>query len=459
MRNRTWFAVAVAVMIAGAACGSKKDPDQTGGSATVAGSGAGGSAGSGTGAGSGSDTGTGAIDTAAVCADSGLILINVELDQAAAKFCDLCKATVPDACTGKWPDDFVAKGASTGERMDVLRNTIYAGHGYPFKKQKWIDLFGAKPWYRKNDGFAETALSKVARENVARLKETRKNAGTALALSFHDKQLTGDYDVDGDGTADPIAVAADGTKVTVDGVDIAVEGEDPAGGGPYFYGVAVIDLDTKTKGAQIAVHYSQEEDDESWQVYDVAGGKAKLLGTVEPGDVAGNGTVVSTSGNCGVTTQTTWKLVKGKGFEAAGEKKSGTYDEDQCAACPYVYLHTEDGARFQGEVLRYQAGAGAYRADALALADPPAIAGGMIRIELREAKPETTYLDAIQLDVDGELVDPADCNDAGGTPCAADHRFTVIRHGEVRAFAFPWRGAPPRSVTVRATGYYVPDGR
>jgi hypothetical protein len=462
MWNGTWFAV---VLVLSAACGSNKDADQTGGSATVAGSGAGGS-GSGTaaaaaaGSGTGTGSGTGSqIDTAAICADSGLLLKDFALDQAGARFCDLCKATIANACNGTWPDDFVAKGVPAGERMDLLRNTIYAGYGYPFKKQKWIDLFSTKAWYRKNAAFAEANLSKVARANVARLKETRKNAGTALSLVIHDKQLTGEYDVDGDGTADPIAIAADGSKVTVDGVDIAVDAEDPDGGGPWFYGVAVIDVDGKATGAEIALHFSQEEDLESWQVYEVAGGKATALGTVPPGDVAGNGTVVSRGGNCGVTTWTTWKLVKGKGFEQASEKKSGTYDEDLCAACPYVYLHTEDGAVFQGEVLRYQAGAAAYRADVLAVADRPALAGGMIRIELREEKPETTYLDAIQLEVDGELVDPSDCNDAGGTPCAADRRFTVIRTGEARAFAFPWRGAPPRAITVRATGYYVPDGR
>src|SRR5260221_7805567 len=73
------------------------------------------------------------LDVAALCADSALLLVDNRLADAAAKFCASCGPTNPKACSGKWPDDFVAPTATSEARADQMRNTIFAAYGYPFK--------------------------------------------------------------------------------------------------------------------------------------------------------------------------------------------------------------------------------------------------------------------------------------------------------------------------------------
>jgi hypothetical protein len=381
------------------------------------------------------------IDVAAICADSALLLVDVPLAEAGAKYCAACGASDAKACSAKWPDDAVEPGKPADARANRMRNTIYAAYGYSFKKQQWRQLFGGKPWYKPGAAFKDTMLSKTAAANVAALKRVAR-AGVELDLRIGDK---GSVDVAGN--VQPIAVEPDGSKVTIGSVTVTAKAHTPSAAAPgeaeAISGAMIVALDRNTPGKQLVLRYNFDEDDEVWEMFDLSATSATFIGEVPAGHVPGDGTVTVTSHQCGVTTKTTYRA-GGNKFVKAGETKTGTYDDSKCVACPYVYVVTPRGVQFQGEILRYQAGAAANREDTLVL-EGPSLDRGEIVVELREVKPETTYLGSIGLEVDGELVAPV------------DRGPVVIARGTSRRFAFPWHGPPPRRVVLHATGYYVPE--
>ena len=52
------------------------------------------------------------------------------------------------------------------EDLDVMRNEIYAAHGYKFKSQKWQDYFSKKAWYRPKADNVDAALSEIEKHNI-----------------------------------------------------------------------------------------------------------------------------------------------------------------------------------------------------------------------------------------------------------------------------------------------------
>jgi len=116
------------------------------------------------------------------------------------------------------------------------------------------------------------------------------------------------------------------------------------------------------------------------------------------------------------------------------------HDSQRRPACPSVYVQTQTGWRFAGDILQ---NALAPRIDTLELGS----ASGALTIELRDVKGEKTFLDSIELDLDGVTVQPVEC----GRACRRDERFEVI--GDARMFRFTWREPSARRVTLRVSGY------
>jgi hypothetical protein len=397
------------------------------------------------------------IEVAAACADSALFLVEVPLEKAAARFCEVCGSIDAKACKGDWPEDFVAPGAPSKDRLDVMRNTIYAAHGYPFKKEKWKKIFAGKSWYAAKPQFKPSDLSTVASANVALLATDPSAGGSGLLFELA-RGKSAPFDVDGDGKPETVSLATDGSKATVGAVTIGALDHLPkslaAEDHPDIAGIAILDIDPKKPGKQLAVRYDWDEDEEGWVVFDLGPTKATYVGEVRPGAVPGDGTVVVTSGQCGVTTVTKYKLAKG-GFVAAGETKTGKYDANSCAACPYVYSLSANGRALQGEILRHQSSEADYRLDALPI--DAVVVDGVVRIQLRELDHETTRLDSIALEIDGQLVEPLECGAAtNGTPCTTDRSFVILDPGSIHGFTFPWRGPTPQTIVLRANGYYLP---
>ena len=145
--------------------------------------------------------------------------------------------------------------------------------------------------------------------------------------------------------------------------------------------------------------------------------------------------------------------VGGELVEIARRDSAQTQRCDQLAACPYVYVLAGDGSEeYIGEILRNVRGREAYTTQALAL--PTHI--GWLHVQLREEKAEVTYLDAISLLADGEVVLPRICGTDGDiSHCTVDGVSLRLAEGDVLDL---WFEVPEGAVSLelRATGYYVP---
>lgn len=62
----------------------------------------------------------------------------------------------------------------TADELSIMRNSIYARHGYRFKKQKYLEYFGQFDWYRPNTDNQQVAfnrMSSIEKYNVNFIRE------------------------------------------------------------------------------------------------------------------------------------------------------------------------------------------------------------------------------------------------------------------------------------------------
>ncbi len=252
-------------------------------------------------------------------------------------------------------------------------------------------------------------------------------------------------DLDRDGKADQVALA-DGV-VTAAGVSFTLPADYPG------VGARLVDLGTETV---VAVDSEVVEDDLRWRILQFRDGALHDLGEVfvggepEAADLPGDGTIHARHGNCGQSTTLVYRVTDGKLDKS--ETTTGTYDVDQCTACPYVFVDTADGTVFVGESLRNLVGRARQTEDALAL---PAVAADQrtLVVTLAEVKAETTFLDAIAVDFDGVIVAPRACD---GAACTSDDRHDVFTIGERRRFVFDVPVGFSGQPVLRTRGYYEP---
>jgi len=60
------------------------------------------------------------------------------------------------------------------EDLDIMRNEIYAAHGYRFKSKKWQDYFAQQDWYTPRHDKVDDKLSAVEKKNAAFLLQMKK---------------------------------------------------------------------------------------------------------------------------------------------------------------------------------------------------------------------------------------------------------------------------------------------
>lgn len=128
------------------------------------------------------------------------------------------------------------------------------------------------------------------------------------------------------------------------------------------------------------------------------------------------------------------------------------------AACPYVYTETTgDNLSYQGEILRN-------------LRRPELETWQSLEVEVRsrseltvvltEEKPETTYLDAIALELDGERRLPLQCeSEAPPAYCDDDGHYFVLPQGQRLELTFEGPGDAEALLPaiLHADGHYIPE--
>lgn len=60
------------------------------------------------------------------------------------------------------------------EQLDIMRNEIFADHGYIFKSEKWIEYFKNEKWYVPRYENVDNQLSLIEKENVKRILSIKK---------------------------------------------------------------------------------------------------------------------------------------------------------------------------------------------------------------------------------------------------------------------------------------------
>lgn len=70
-----------------------------------------------------------------------------------------------------WPlDQFAISTADldrlTREEIDIIRNELFARHGYVFTTDEWADFFDDYDWYVPDPSFTESGFSKLEKQNI-----------------------------------------------------------------------------------------------------------------------------------------------------------------------------------------------------------------------------------------------------------------------------------------------------
>ena len=143
---------------------------------------------------------------------------------------------------------------------------------------------------------------------------------------------SGWVDFDGDGKVERLSVAEDGSSVSAGMLVLPATARPPANASDavVVHDVAVLDLGGVKRGKLLALRYTWDEDEAGWTIFEVRGPRAAFVGEVPPGAVAGNGSIVVTSWDCGVTSKTTFVLGR-RGFVVKGRTHTGKRDLSKCA--------------------------------------------------------------------------------------------------------------------------------
>ena len=221
----------------------------------------------------------------------------------------------------------------------------------------------------------------------------------------------------------------------------------------------IVDIDAGDRRKELLVHHEADEDWDASVVYVFDG--AALHETppiVSRLEIDGDGDVQATVGDCGSPIHhQTWAL-SGTRLRKTAEVVQKATPPDQCSACPFVDVERDGRWRRAGEILRE------LRRPALEAWQPlalPSVAGGAtLRIRLSEEKPETTYLDAIHLSIDGAPVRPVTCQAARPPAyCESDGAYAVLPAGSELVLEFQLPATPGRPhLELWAEGHYLPHG-
>jgi hypothetical protein len=200
-------------------------------------------------------------------------------------------------------------------------------------------------------------------------------------------------------------------------------------------------------------NYLGDESSEA-TIYVYAGGTLASAGHVaDNGLEVRDGLLRSEYIECGQNIVRHWALRNGKLVKIV-DKKTGTYNESECMACPFVYVQRGSDWIYVGEILRELRDPSLEAHQSLAI-PRWAARERVLRVRLAEEKRETTYLDQIYLDVNGHRVAPSGCAQADAW-CTEDRARHVLRTGDLLDLEFEIPEGVTNDLTLWALGYYTP---
>ncbi|MFB6356392.1 MAG: hypothetical protein ABEJ65_07745, partial [bacterium] len=125
-------------------------------------------------------------------------------------------------------------------------------------------------------------------------------------------------------------------------------------------------------------------------------------------------------------------------------------------ACPYVYVKQNGSYQYKGEILRNVMGKSQQTVQSLEL-ENGLCAKDTLRVKISEEKPETTYLDNVQLQAGNQSIQPGRCQTDAGDICRDDQVFKKLSRGDTLELEFDLSDVKNcGDLKLRADGYYVP---
>ncbi|HKE20321.1 MAG TPA: YARHG domain-containing protein [Kofleriaceae bacterium] len=84
--------------------------------------------------------------------------------------------------------DLKALGNLSRRDLRLLRNTIYARRGRPFKSVLLTEYFDGMAWYRADDAYSDTRLTAVDKKNIRLVRSVEDSLGGPLSEHEHEKE-------------------------------------------------------------------------------------------------------------------------------------------------------------------------------------------------------------------------------------------------------------------------------
>lgn len=278
-------------------------------------------------------------------------------------------------------------------------------------------------------------------------------------------------DLDGDGTAELVILKADGTlHVGAESHKIVLHHDL----GSYWAGednpltLQIVELDATSKAVVFRQYVSTEEDPNlAYTLFGLVDGKLKNLVDDKAGYISVPHIDTFTTGEPGAFHVVFSECIEdgkpgkmktdifhyrwdatSRSVRLAETKSETKTVECYLAACPFVFV----GSESRGEILRNLRTSELGGTQALNLG---VLHAGRHPITIKELKPETTYLDAVWVDVGGQRILPTSCgSDNRPAYCDADGRREIVKEGAQLALEFEL--SVGGQATVHATGYYLP---
>lgn len=92
--------------------------------------------------------------------------------------------------TAEWLDRYSDLSGKTITELRLIRNEIYARHGYIFKSKELQEYFNRREWYKPNENFSQNQLSEKEEKLISQILELEKKSKKDTEQVFHTYPIT-----------------------------------------------------------------------------------------------------------------------------------------------------------------------------------------------------------------------------------------------------------------------------